>query len=392
MNAFAMTAIFMVWNESGFALAADESLSITETDNQGIDKTLWTDTAEKIIEISGHKVAVATAGLGRINFIPINAILEKWGATLVEPLPRMNDYVLNFLEFYKNAGLPHANTFEYALPARIRAILNTFKDEFENNPDNILSYVTDMVNIWRGNEPINIYGDELIEYVRNSYPEDQSEDSEHLRWCKFLNEWADNRSEINDPKGMMALYRSQIENTFKEVFEFDFDVKVEWHELIMELLVPYLFNYPDAESVANLLFVGYGKEDWIPSAVKVNLRPHASNSPRATVVKVTSPEFVWYEELAQKEQVDMFLRGIDGEYKSELLQTIPEEEQAEFKDRLFEIEKNRFTKMNAKVSNLSISKLEFVARSFVEMESLGSFLVEFLPSVGGNIKVVSMTR
>ena len=33
-----------------------------------------------------------------------------------------------------------------------------------------------------------------------------------------------------------------------------------------------------------------------------------------------------------------------------------------------------------------------VARSFVEMESLGSFLVEYLPSVGGNIKVVSMTR
>jgi len=392
VNAFAMTAIFMVWNESGFALAADESLSITETDNQGLDKTLWTDTAEKIIEIVGHKIAVATAGLGRINLIPINAILEKWSATLSEPLSRTDDYVLNFLEFYKNAGLPNSNTFEYALTTRIRAILHTFKDEFENNPENLLSYISEMINFWRGNEPINIYGDELLEYVKNSFPEDRSEDSEHLRWCKFMDEWAQNRSEINDPKGMTALYRDQIETIFKEVFEFELDMSVEWHESIMQLLVPYLFNYPDAEGVANLLFVGYGKEDWIPSAVKLNLRPHASNSPRATVVKVTSPEFVWYEELAQKEQVDMFLRGIDGEYKNELIQTIPLEEQGEFKDRLFEIEKNRFTKMNAKVSNLSISKLEFVARSFVEMESLGSFLVEFLPSVGGNIKVVSMTR
>ena len=168
---------------------------------------------------------------------------------------------------------------------------------------------------------INIYGDEISDYLKNSYPEDQSEVSEHLRWCKFLDEWVKNRSEINDPKGMVSLYRNQIKITFKEVFDVELDLNVEWQASIFELLIPYLFNFPDAESVANLLFVGYGKEDWIPSAVKVNLRPHTSNSPRATIAKVTSPEFVWYEELAQKEQVDMFLRGIDGEYKNELLQT-----------------------------------------------------------------------
>jgi hypothetical protein len=60
--------------------------------------------------------------------------------------------------------------------------------------------------------------------------------------------------------------------------------------------------------------------------------------------------------------------------------------------QLEELESERISEMRKKVNNLSLAKLEFVARSFVEMESLGSFLVEYLPSVGGDIKVVSMTR
>lgn len=387
-----MTAIFMVWNTTGFALAADESVSITEPDNQGINQTLWTDTAEKIIEIPGHKIAVATAGLATINLIPINAILNKWGKTLGEPFPRMGDYALNFLEFYKNAGLPNLETFEDTLPTRIRPILMNFKDELERNSENISLYIIEMINLWRGLEPINVYGNELPQYVKHALLSDETEDSEPLRKLKFLEEWAQSRSEIESPVEMMAIYGNHVRTSFEDVFNFEFDENIDWHALIMELLVPYLFNHPDAEKLARLLFVGYGEDEWIPSAIKIELRPHAANSPRATLAKVTTPEFVWYEDLAQNEQVEMFLRGIDGAYKDELLQNISDKKRAEFGEKLFEIEKNRIAKMREKVGQLSISKLEFVARSFVEMESLGSFLVEYLPSVGGNIKIVSMTR
>jgi hypothetical protein len=45
-----------------------------------------------------------------------------------------------------------------------------------------------------------------------------------------------------------------------------------------------------------------------------------------------------------------------------------------------------------KTNLLNIDRLEYVARLFVEMEALNSYLVENLPGVGGNIQVVTMTK
>jgi len=167
---------------------------------------------------------------------------------------------------------------------------------------------------------------------------------------------------------------------------------------------------PDSEPVA-----GTGRMDWAPFATAslnasslVDWLPDGgawnkswkvkndvgTSNPRATLSYVTEPRFVWYLDLAQSSQVDMFLGGIDGSYKDRVIDIFGElvDDTGPSVEKINEFESDRLAKMRAKVNNLSISKMEFVARSFVEMESLGSFLVEFLPSVGGNIRTISMTR
>ena len=389
-----MTAIFMVWNNSGFALAADESLSITDRDEQGNERTLWTDTVEKIFSPQNHKICVASAGIGNLNSIPIDAVLTRWAEQLDKKLPKVEDYVIDFLSFIENTRVPNSWHYQHDLRIRIEQILFTFKEEFDRHPSNIIPFVRDMLEKWRSNEPVNVYGDEFNEYIEQNRTE---EDDEWKLWIGLAEKWSKHKKvsmKEGDFGTIKLLIQDTLETCFSEVFEGALDLEIEWHKYISDLLIPYLVNTCDGERVANLLFVGYGTEDWTPTSVKINLRNFDKTNPRATLVTVTKPRFVWYLDLAQSGQVEMFLRGIDRSYKDRVIDIFGElaDDAGPSIDKIHQFESDRLTKMRAKVDNLSISKMEFVARSFVEMESLGSFLVEFLPSVGGNIRTISMTR
>ena len=384
----------MVWNNSGFALAADESLSITDRDAQGNERTLWTDTAEKIFSPQNHKICVASAGIGNLNSIPVDTLLTRWAEQLNNKLPKVEDYVVNFLSFIENTRVPNSWHYQHDLRIRIDQILFTFKEDYDQNPTNIIPFVRDIVNKWRSNEPVNIYGDEFNAYTKENRSE---EDAQGKLWFRLADKWTEREKMVtqqDDLGSIRFLIQDTLESCFLEIFESPLDLEIDWHKYILDTLVPYLLNTCDGERTANLLFVGYGADDWTPTAVKINLRNFNNCNPRATLVTVTEPRFVWYLELAQSSQVEMFLRGIDRAYKDRVIDIFGElvDDADASIDKIHEFENDRLTKMRAKVDNLSISKMEFVARSFVEMESLGSFLVEYLPSVGGNIRTISMTR
>lgn len=384
-----MTAIFMVWNDAGFALAADESLSITEKDAEGNPRTLWTDTVEKIFEVPNHTIAVAFAGNGTVNSIPIMGLLARWQEHLPSILPNTQDYVLDFLNFLQKSNLPDTWHYRQDLGLRLRPILKTVKQEFEKDSTNIENVIERYVATWEKVETKNIFGSALEDFPPQAIGDEES--PRQLRE-NFLRSWkALNRKEEEISKSLDII--SQVfDLSFRSVFEIDWDETVTWHLFLKMRLVSYLHNYIDGESTTKLLFVGYGENDWTPTAIKLNLRPFEGSFPRVDLGQITKPKYVWYEDLAQSDQVDTFLCGIDGSYKKELIDFIPSEDREKLVEKMKEIESERFVRMRSKVHQLSISKLEFVARSFVEMESLGSFLVEYLPSVGGNIKVISMTR
>ena len=73
-----MTAIFLVWNYAGLAVAADQSVSVTTTKDDGTRETLWTETENKIFALKNEKVAIASSGSSTINTIPINVVLAQW--------------------------------------------------------------------------------------------------------------------------------------------------------------------------------------------------------------------------------------------------------------------------------------------------------------------------
>lgn len=73
-----MTAIFLVWNTKGLALAADQSTSAITKDEDGNDQVLFTTFETKIYQPSGKNFAIAFAGNKNINGIPIRGIINQW--------------------------------------------------------------------------------------------------------------------------------------------------------------------------------------------------------------------------------------------------------------------------------------------------------------------------
>jgi hypothetical protein len=142
------------------------------------------------------------------------------------------------------------------------------------------------------------------------------------------------------------------------------------------------------------MIVGFGSGDWTARMVVLNLRNFHNSIPRATISKASTPEYTWYHALEQTDQVGTFLAGVDDGYRSHTYEVLKNKFwiiDTEINE-IEEFQVRRLEAMRRKVRHLSIERMEFIARSFVEMESLGSFLVEYLQSVGGKVNSLTMTR
>ena len=384
-----MTAIFMVWNNSGFAIAADQSVSITNENNE----TLWTDTANKLFLPDNHKICVATAGETKINGIPIEILLKRWSEQLPDKLASLDDYATNFIKFIKVSGVPNFWRFNDVMFKRIRAILLTFKSDFDHNPGNIIAFMRDKIQEWTEAEPDNIYGNEFPDRA-NLYPiHEKPSQNLHREFAAKILGSLSNPSELELTESRKHLVQI-IEDCLVDVFGEEIDLKSTWVEYLKEHLVNYLINTCDSEPIANLMFVGFGSSDWTARMVALNLRNFHNSIPRATISKTSIPEYTWYHSLAQAEQVGTFLAGIDDSYRDHIYEVLSKkfgDIDSEI-DAIQEFEVQRLDAMRTKVRHLSLEKMEFIARSFVEMESLGSFLIEYLPSVGGKVNSLTMTR
>ena len=387
-----MTAIFMVWNTAGFALAADDSISVTNLDSEGQEKTLWTDVGEKIFELENHKLAIAFAGNARVNNIPIGHLLRMWESNLTTEISYFFEYVIDFLNYFAKCNFPVDENYNLELSVRCDLYMDLIKTECEKKPKNMEKKIKELINQRSENAPSNIYGprfsDEVKAYQASENPLVEIEN-------RFAQMWVDqaefeNKTQANDECLTNAI--KIIKESFETIFETKWNENIEWHQTIVEELAPYIINKIDLEDSTELLFVGYGKKDWIPHLVKLSVHPFNGQVPRVKIMSVCNPNLTWHEALGQTDQIMLFLRGIDTDLDLSLQSSFSKSQSSGLINQIEEFVEIRTGEMQKKVSNLSIAKLEFVAHSFVELESLGSFLVEYLPGVGGGIKVVSMTR
>jgi hypothetical protein len=66
--------------------------------------------------------------------------------------------------------------------------------------------------------------------------------------------------------------------------------------------------------------------------------------------------------------------------------------EADFAKGLTDIANSKFQNSVKRLDFLTLDRLEFVSRLFVQIEALRSYLDEPVPGVGGDTKVISMTK
>lgn len=383
-----MTAIFAVWNRRGVAVAGDTNVSVVRN-TEGAERTIWTDTSSKLRRITGHQVIVATAGAMTINGLPIMTVMDRWAATLGAPLESLPDYVANFLNWLREHPLPARIDHVSLLETRVIRIMATFVAAESPREMPALSDVIEALRSWKEHEPENVFGAIETSWANEELlgsPEEERK-YEISAWLRAL-PGASESAHVEERERIA----SAIEEILSERFDADFSIHAD-HCAIRDALADYLLNYIDDELTnTHLLFAGYGASDWVPASLEVSLSSFAGAVPRGYVGNATTADFVWHVSIAQRGQVSTLLRGIAPEHDNELDEHFEEVEDPVTSALLEQLAQARIEVMRGKIDHLSPDSLAFVARSFVELERLGSFLLEDLPSVGGDIEIEVLAR
>jgi hypothetical protein len=395
-----MTAIFLVWNNKGLALAADQNVTITRTNDDGKVETLWTETESKIYQVPNQKVVIASSGAGTVNNIPINGILSQWALDVQPNFSDLATYAESFVRWLDNSTLENQFKYGFTTSFRIERLLKALSSKLADSPDvEPETVVENLFNFWESKEFPLLCGPGLNDYIKRY---DWTDSSRPL-----AREFLDRFSDYQQTEAVHAYNRETVDNLFNEqfenVFERPYSAQSAWEFKLKVRCLEYVLSYVDSDDKdpAVLMFAGYGNGDWTPTCVILRLWSYDLPLVRISLDRINTPNWVWYEDIGQNDQINTFLNGIDWNIESTLQKFVSDnvtdgviqQEHADiFQSRLDELTNTRIESMRNKINSLPVTKLEFVARQFVELESLASFLVEDLPSVGGDIDSVIISR
>lgn len=394
-----MTAIFAMWNKYGFALAGDSNASVGPG-----GKPDWVDPVEKVFKVDGHQIAFAASGAGAIDGVEVNELVREWQRQLIGERPTLEEYVEDFLLWFYKQELPIR--YNAHNPAVLQSHLEKLRDRTEfANIQNMTR--EEIVQIWYEKlAPKSIELSEINLFGRNFSAFDTNE--ELVAEDQLITNFAvDIQGKIDESESqssriyefMEALNRNAVE-VFPAVFEVAFDVDSEWQNALLELFYLYMENtlpqITNDSSEAKFLFMGYGSTDWIPKAVVLHVFNSYCRIPQVGVFRITSPETTWYLSLAVDIATDQLIHGYnEGNFLEidQVAQPHLKKSHAEiFLGDLRGVSRQKIHETLKKMERLTVERLEFLARSMVQLESLRSYLDEPLPGVGGDIQVVTMTK
>ncbi len=407
---YIVTAIVLVWNRAGLAIAADQSVSTTRTDEKGNKQTLWTESSSKLFSFEGHKVIAATSGNAAVNSIPIASILNRWSREITEEFETLAEYVHNFLDWLGQQKLNDHYSTGYSTSVRILIVLNTIKEDLDSMQDFESASTLEKIDVinasfdnWESDEYPNLFSYGISKYLRLSFDDIENPSPGNMKIAEFLRERS--RRELSQIKTTeeFQFLKEIFDVKFTECFGELYNSNLEWHLCLRDRLLLYISNFIDSgeDSNATILFTGYGKGEWIPNCVIVRIFHYDTPLPKASVVKISDPEQTWFESIAKDAEIYSFLNGISSQYKTGVFEYLESdswemendsESMDSLRSLLSDLSDTRIEQMRKKIDLLSLDKLEFIARQFVQVESLASFLLENLPSVGGNIDTITMSR
>jgi hypothetical protein len=114
------------------------------------------------------------------------------------------------------------------------------------------------------------------------------------------------------------------------------------------------------------------------------------------IEQVLDPRFQWYVTIGISSGVGDLARGYSNDFQENLVEvssdTLDESTSTDLMAKLYELGRQRIQKTLTRIDSLTVRRLEFVARLFVELEALKSYLNEPLPGVGGDVQFITMTK
>ena len=398
-----------MWNQGGFSIASDSNV----TQNDGEAKPAWIDPIEKIVALRNHHVAFAGAGSARIDGVDINELVREWEKSLEGPLEHIEDYVISFLSWFyelNHVGIHFGsmdtlkNNFASHLRGWKRVLEEAQIDYVNADFASVVEVAIDAVGYHEVSE-LNLYGLRFKDFEKQHLaPTSESRDSERfsydiaMRIVNQIREKVRDGIEITTKKTeMMDVLSPYIDEIFLDVFGFEWDSSISWQLAIMEIEYLWLENvFHSQGSIAKCLFIGYGEKDWFPRAIKFSIGDTIHGIKKASLDLVANPDHQWYVNLGISRASSGLIHGFSPDFRDEapelLKPHVKKNHHGLVMDAIKKYGVDRKESTLEKTNLLNIDRLEYVARLFVEMEALNSYLVENLPGVGGNIQVVTMTK
>ena len=144
------------------------------------------------------------------------------------------------------------------------------------------------------------------------------------------------------------------------------------------------------------MLIGYGENDWIPRAIVFRIYDSEWGVRQVAVEQVLDPRFQWYVTIGISSGVGDLARGYSSDFHESLIEvsseSLDESTNSELMSKLYELGTQRIQNSLKRIDSLTVRRLEFVARLFVELEALKSYLNEPLPGVGGDVQYITMTK
>ena len=383
-----MTAIYLVWNKEGFAFAGDSNVSI-EVDG----KTEWLQATEKIFSIPNHQIAVGSAGRGKINGLSIREIFGWWAENLgpKENFNYFGEYVANFVAWFSTQ------------PWQLNYSAGQLGEGIETNAGwacfDILEKMVKAGVTWQ--VAAEQWIDEFSRIMKlnaagPSFRDTKLITPERLDSGSMSQEITERLSKAYSERkagaaNLGVLARENIKKHISDSFEEDFDSTNEIHrDLLDQIADVYIERFPYVEEYAHTLMVGFGNDDPSPTAYSLRLYDNLSDVPRILIEEVSQPHDIWWWAIGVTASVTRLFRG----YSRDLLEhsSFTATQKDKLESHLDEYSERRIESMRGKVSMLSVERMTYIARMFVELEALESYLQTPLPGVGGDISVVSMTK
>jgi hypothetical protein len=397
-----MTAIFALWNTDGFSLAADSNQRINEPGQ------IWIDPVQKIFPLENHQVAFGGAGDASIDLVDVNVLISTWAKNLSTPLPNLEDYLVSFLNWFNDQNLPSTTPtfniaeFDEALEKTFNALNSAFPNYKQSSTAQVNDFLSRYLMYKKPVHQLNIYGNRFYELELNNLSYETSQEVMNYTTIANIHQKVkEHRLNSDSYEKFLSTNRERCSLRAQEVFPAvigeEFDPNKEWHIGMINYLIEVHENYVFPEnSFARCVLIGYGDEDWIPRALVFRMYDSDWGVRQVAIERMCHPSVDWYVSIGIESGVDEMTLGYSNDFLESLIEAssevVDEPTASDLKLKAHQLGINRFHRTLKRIESLTVRRLEFVARLFVELEALKSYLNEPLPGVGGDVQYITMTK